>query len=195
MLSSPNSEAFHSGASGSFGVSITVPVAYTGTLTLTSTVATATTETSTANNTASASVQVSAVADLRTQIIGRSERGGVFMVVVTNAGPSPAAAPRLTLTGNMLPRNVSVIPAAGWTCVPVTVSSGFRFDCTASGPLGVGASAYFGVALAGRGPQTVVFTAAVSSTTSDPNPANNTTQRSLVGAGLPDVCLHRYCRR
>ena len=184
-----------SGASGSFGVSITVPVAYTGTLTLTSTVATATAETSTANNTASASVQVSAVADLRTQIIGRSERGGVFMVVVTNAGPSPAAAPRLTLTGNMLPRNVSVIPAAGWTCVPVTVSSGFRFDCTASGPLGVGASAYFGVALAGRGPQTVVFTAAVSSTTSDPNPANNTTQRSLVGAGLPDVCLHRYCRR
>lgn len=183
------------GANGTFGVSITVPGTFTGTLTLASTVATATAESSTANNTASASVQVSATADLRTQIIGRSERGGVFMVVVTNAGPSPAAAPRLTLTGNMLPRNVSLIPAAGWTCAPVTVSSGFRFDCTASGPLAVGASAYFGVALAGRGPQTVTFTAAVTSTTTDPNPANNTIQRSLVGGGLPDVCQHRYCRR
>ena len=184
-----------SGANGTFGVEVTVPGAYTGTLTLSATVATATADGNAANNTASASVQVSASADLRTQILGRSERGGVFMVVVTNGGPSPAAAPRLTITGNMLPRNVSLVPAAGWSCAPVTVSSGFRFDCTASSPLAVGASAYFGVALAGRGPQTVLFTATVSSTTSDPNTANNTTQRSLTGAGLPDVCVHRYCRR
>lgn len=182
-------------ASGSFAVSVNVPTTYTGTLTLTAVAATSTTDSVPSNNTASAQVQVSATADLRTQIIGRSERGGVFMVVVTNAGPSPAAAPRLTITGNMLPRNVSLIPAAGWTCAPVTVSTGFRFDCTASSPLAVGASAYFGVALAGRGPQTVVFTATATSTTTDPNPANNTVQRSLTGGGLPEICQHRYCRR
>lgn len=150
------------------------------------------------DNSASATVSIAAPvldADLSVRMIGRSERAGVFMLAVHNAGPASAAAPVVTVTGNLLPRNVSIVPAGGWTCTRAAVGTGFRFVCTASGPMAAGADAYFGLALAGRGPQAVTVTANVTSTTPDPNTANNTAVRTLVGAGLPDVCRHRYCRR
>jgi hypothetical protein len=58
-----------------------------------------------------------------------------------------------------------------------------------------GTDAFFGLALAGRGVKTVNITATVTSTTTDPNTANNTVNRVITGAGLPDLCVHRYCRR
>jgi uncharacterized repeat protein (TIGR01451 family) len=147
------------------------------------------------NNQASAQVQILSAADLSVRMIGRSGRAGVFILAVRNDGPSAAANPSLVVTGNLLPRNVSIVPASGWTCTPATVATGFRFNCNASAPMANGAEAFFGLAVAGRGPQSVTITATVSSATPDPDPADNTAQRVLVGAGLPDECSHRYCRR
>jgi hypothetical protein len=147
------------------------------------------------NNQASAQTLIQSSADLSVRLIGRSGRAGVFMVAVRNDGPSAAANPSLVISGNLLPRNVSIVPAAGWTCAPATVATGFRFSCSASGPLANGGEAFFGLAVAGRGPQAVTITATVSSTTPDSDPADNTAQRVLVGAGLPDECTHRFCRR
>lgn len=150
------------------------------------------------NNSASATVSIAAAAldaDLSVRMMGRSERAGVFLLAVHNAGPASAAAPVLTITGNLRLRNVSIVPASGWTCTSASVGTGFRFVCTASGPIAAGSDAYFGLALAGRGVQTVTVTANVTSATPDPNTANNTAVRTLIGAGLPDICRHRYCRR
>ncbi len=147
------------------------------------------------NNQASAQTLIQSSADLTVRMMGRSGRAGVFMVVVRNDGPSAAANPSLVVTGNLLPRNVSIVPATGWTCAPTTVATGFRFNCTAGGPLANGGEAFFGLAVAGRGPQAVTITATVSSATPDPDPTDNTAQRVLVGAGLPDECTHRFCRR
>jgi hypothetical protein len=147
------------------------------------------------NNQASAQTLIQSSADLSVRMIGRSGRGGVFMIAVRNDGPGAADNPSLVVTGNLLPRNVSIVPATGWTCTPATVTTGFRFNCSASGPLANAGEAFFGLAVAGRGPQTVTITATVSSATPDPDPTDNTAQRVLVGAGLPDECTHRFCRR
>ena len=187
------------GANAAFATSFPATAALAGrTVRMTATVASGAPDPATGNNSASATVSIAAAtlnADLSVRMIGRSERAGVFMLAVHNAGPASAAAPVVTVTGNLLPRNVSIVPASGWTCTSAAVGTGFRFVCTASGPMAAGADAYFGLALAGRGPQTVTVTANVASTTPDPNTANNTAVRTLVGAGLPDMCRHRYCRR
>ena len=162
---------------------------------LTATVSAAQTDPVSTNNQASASVQVASSADLSVRMIGRSERAGVFLLAVNNAGPSAAQAPTLTLTGNMLPRNVVLVPAAGWTCTTTAVGTGFSSVCNASGPLAAGADAYFGLVLAGRGPQAVTVTATVASTTADPNTANNTASRVVRSNGLPLQCVHRYCQK
>jgi len=146
------------------------------------------------NNLSSAQTQIVG-SDLSVRMVGRSGRAGVFLVVARNAGPSAAQTPSLSIVGNMLPRNVSLIPATGWTCRPVTVATGFRYDCNASAAMPSGGEAAFGMALSGRGLQTVTVTATVASPTPDPNPDNNSASRTLAGAGLPEDCSHRYCRR
>lgn len=165
------------------------------TVTLAATASTSTLDPVAGNNQASASVQVASSADLSVRLMGRSERAGVFLLSVNNAGPSAAQAPSLTITGNMLPRNVVLVPAAGWTCTTTAVGTGFSSVCNASGPLAAGADAYFGLVLAGRGPQTVTVTATVASATADPNTANNSASRVVRSNGLPLQCVHRYCQK
>ena len=187
---------FAASASAQFNASFVAGAALDGrTVTLTATASSSETDPVAGNNQASASVQVASSADLSVRMIGRSERAGVFLLSVNNAGPGTAQAPTLTLTGNMLPRNVVLVPAAGWTCTTTAVGTGFRSVCNASGPLAAGADAYFGLALAGRGPQSVTVTATVASTTADPNTANNTASRVVRGNGLPLQCVHRYCQK
>lgn len=187
---------FAASASAQFNASFVAGAALDGrTVTLTATVSSSTTDPVAGNNQASASVQIASSADLSVRMIGRSERAGVFLLAVNNAGPSAAQTPSLTLTGNMLPRNVVLVPAAGWTCTTTAVGTGFRSVCNASGPLAAGADAYFGLALAGRGPQAVTVTATVASTTADPNTANNTASRVVRSNGLPLQCVHRYCQK
>jgi len=187
------------GANAAFATSFPAVAALAGrTVHMTATVSSTSPDPAAGNNSASAAVSVAAQvlsADLSVRMMGRSERAGVFLLTVRNAGPASAAAPSVTVTGNLLLRNVSIIPATGWTCTSVAVGTGFRFDCTAGSAMAAGTDAYFGVALAGRGPQTVTITANVTSATPDPNTANNTAVRTLIGAGLPDICRHRYCRR
>lgn len=187
------------GGNAAFATSFPATAALAGrTVRMTATVSSASPDAATGNNSASATVSIAAAAldaDLSVRMMGRSERAGVFLLAVHNAGPASAAAPVLTITGNLRLRNVSIVPASGWTCTSASVGTGFRFVCTASGPIAAGTDAYFGVALAGRGVRVVTVTANVTSATPDPNTANNTAVRTLIGAGLPDVCRHRYCRR
>jgi predicted extracellular nuclease len=188
--------SFAASASAQFNASFVAGAALDGrTVTLTAAVSSTTTDPVAGNNQASASVQVASSADLSVRMIGRSERAGVFLLAVNNAGPSAAQAPTLTLTGNMLPRNVVLVPAAGWTCTTTAVGTGFRSVCNASGPLAAGTDAYFGLVLTGRGPQAVTVTATVASTTADPNTANNTASRVVRSNGLPLQCVHRYCQK
>lgn len=186
-----------SGASASFAASFPATAALAGrTVRLTATVASASPDNVAANNSGSDTVSIANnSADLSVRMIGRSERAGVYLIGVHNAGPTNAAAPVLTITGNMLLRNVSIVPAAGWTCTRASVGTGFRFTCTASAAMPAGNDAFFGLALAGRGVRAVSVTATVTSTTTDPNAANNTVTRAITGSALPDICMHRYCRR
>jgi hypothetical protein len=188
--------SFAASASAQFNASFVAGAALDGrTVTLTATASSSTLDPVAGNNQASASVQVASSADLSIRLMGRSERAGVFLLSVNNAGPSAAQAPSLTITGNMLPRNVVLVPAAGWTCTTTAVGTGFRSVCNASGPLAAGADAYFGLVLAGRGPQTVTVTATVASATADPNTANNSASRVVRSNGLPLQCVHRYCQK
>ena len=186
-----------SGASAAFAASFPATAALAGrTVRLTATVASTSPDNVAGNNSASATVAIANDnADLSVRMIGRSERAGVYLVAVHNAGPTSAAAPVLTITGNLLLRNVSIVPAAGWTCTGTSVGTGFRFTCTAGTAMPSGSDAFFGLALAGRSVKGVNVTASVASTTTDPNAANNTVTRVIAGAVLPDICQHRYCRR
>lgn len=186
-----------SGASASFAASFPATAALAGrTVRLTATVASASPDNVAANNSGSDTVSIANnSADLSVRMIGRSERAGVYLVGVHNAGPTSANAPVLTITGNMLLRNVSIVPAAGWTCTSASVGTGFRFTCTASAAMPSGTDAFFGLALAGRGVKAISITSTVTSTTTDPNTANNTVTRLVTGSALPDICEHRYCRR
>jgi hypothetical protein len=185
------------GASATFNASFPATAALAGrTVRLTATVASASPDNVAGNNSASATVAIANnSADLSVRMIGRSERAGVYLVGVHNAGPTSANAPVLTITGNLLLRNVSLVPAAGWTCTSASVGTGFRFTCTAGAAMPSGTDAFFGLALAGRGIKAVSVTSTVTSTTTDPNTANNTVTRAITGSALPDICEHRYCRR
>ena len=185
------------GGNATFSASFPATVAVAGRVVrMTGVLASASDDPDFGNNSASAAVTVANdSADLSVRMIGRSERAGVYLVAVHNAGPTSAAAPVLTITGNMLLRNVSIVPAAGWTCTSASVGTGFRFTCTASAAMPSGTDAFFGLALAGRGVRAISVTSTVTSTTTDPNTANNTVTRAITGSALPDICEHRYCRR
>jgi uncharacterized repeat protein (TIGR01451 family) len=145
---------------------------------------------SAANNTATSTSTV-AVADLAlTQSAAPTSVAPgatlTFTNVITNNGPSTAAAPVLTFT---TPANTTFASdtAAGYTCAGVAAGAAGTLTCTATGPL----------ANAGTSTITIVVTvntvtplgtiitgsANVSSTTSDPNPANNTATSTATVAG------------
>ena len=186
-----------SGASAAFAASFPATAALAGrTVRLTATVASTSPDNVAGNNSGSATVAIAnSGADLSVRMIGRSERAGVYLVGVHNAGPASANAPVLTITGNLRLRNVSIVPAAGWTCTSASVGTGFRFTCTAGTAMPAGSDAFFGLALAGRSIKAVSVTATVTSTTADPDTSNNTVTRAITGTALPDICEHRYCRR
>ena len=101
-----------------------------------------------------------------------------YTITVTNNGPSAAASPSLADTLPTDAAFVSFTPAAGWTCNP---PSGGSISCTAASAMAPGASAVFQLVVKvnyclGSLPSPVTSitnAAAVSSTTPDSNPANN----------------------
>ena len=133
------------------------------------------------NNSAPASVLVAGSADLSvtntaTPVPVVAGNNITYTQVVTNAGPSIATGASFTETtpANTTFFSIGALPA-GWSCSTPTVGSAGTINCT--NPSFAAGSASFTVALkvtAGTAAGTAINdTASVSSSTSDPNPANN----------------------
>lgn len=138
------------------------------------------------DNTAAVSVAVAALpqtrADLSVQLLGAAlplRRGTIatLLVPVRNAGPDAAEQVTVRLTSNVDARYAAVAAPSGWSCTRVQdTTDGAAADCTRRGamPRGVQTLA-FALVVPGkpkRGTE-LEFDATVSSTTTDPNPANN----------------------
>jgi len=161
----------------------------TGSATVTST----TFDPNTANNTATSTSTVT-VADLAlTQTVApTSVAPGATLTytnVITNSGPSTAAAPVLTFT---TPANTVFTSdtATGYTCTGVTAGNAGTLTCTATAALANAGTATITIVVTvntGTALGTVISgSATVSSTTFDPNAANNTASSTatLSGADL-----------
>ena len=175
------------GADATFAIDALVPASAAGT-TLGLGVSANSTVLDPANgdNTAAVSVAVAALpqtrADLSVQLLGAAlplRRGTIatLLVPVRNAGPDHAEQVTVRLTSNVDARYAAVAAPSGWTCTRVQdTSEGAAADCSRRGamPRGVQTLA-FALVVPGkpkRGTQ-LEFEATVSSTTTDPNPANN----------------------
>jgi uncharacterized repeat protein (TIGR01451 family) len=175
------------GADATFAIDAIVPASAAGT-TLGLGVSANSTVLDPANgdNTAAASVAVAALpqtrADLSVQLLGAAlplRRGTIatLLVPVRNAGPDAAEQVTVHLTSNVEARYAAVAAPSGWSCTRVAdTTDGAAADCTRRGamPRGVQTLA-FALVVPGkpkRGTE-LEFEATVSSTTTDPNPANN----------------------
>ena len=138
------------------------------------------------DNTAAVSVAVAAMpqtrADLSVKLLGAAlplRRGTIatLLVPVRNAGPDAAEQVTVRLTSNVEARYAAVAAPSGWSCTRVQdTTDGAAADCTRRGamPRGVQTLA-FALVVPGKPKRgtALEFDATVSSTTTDPNPANN----------------------
>lgn len=180
------------GTSATFDITVNIPPATpNGTVIMnTATVGSSTTDPAPNNNTSQASTTVGANADLTVAKNGPtftpSNTDVTYTVTATNAGPSNAANVTLTET----------VPA-GMTFVSVNQTTGPTLNCSGTGPIvctiasfAAGATATFQFTFNAplstpSGTQTS-NTVTISSTTLDPNPANNTSSVSTtIGQSIP----------
>ncbi len=138
------------------------------------------------DNTAAVSVAVAALpqtrADLSVKLLGAAlplRRGTIatLLVPVRNAGPDAAEQVTVRLTSNVEARYAAVAAPSGWSCTRVQdTTDGAAADCTRRGamPRGVQTLA-FALVVPGKPKRgtSLEFDATVSSTTTDPDPANN----------------------
>jgi uncharacterized repeat protein (TIGR01451 family) len=132
-----------------------------------------------ANNTASASTTVGTSADLRMALVAdkdvyKPSATIIYTATVTDLGPSDAQSPKVTIGLPDIKAAVYVFDTANCT------KAGQVLTCTRPTSLVSGAAWSFNVHLLVKGNKGVVTTsAAVSSPTSDPVPANNSTTLSV----------------
>jgi uncharacterized repeat protein (TIGR01451 family) len=115
-----------------------------------------------------------------------------YTITVANAGPTNAASASMSDTLPAGTTFVSLSAPAGWTCTTPAVGAGGTVSCT-NPSLGTG-NAVFSLVVRvapATAPGTVITnTATVSSTTADPNGANNSsTATTTVGVGSADVSV------
>jgi len=134
-----------------------------------------------ANNTASVGVLVADSADLSVTNVAspvpvQATNNITYTQVVTNAGPSTATTASLTESTPANTTFASIVAAAGWSCTTPIAGNAGTITCT--NPSFAAGTASFTVAVkvnaltpAGTA---INSTATVSSTTADPNSANNT---------------------
>ena len=182
-------------ASGSNVGPITVSYTQPGSATsvVTATINSTTTDPNPANNTATATITGSLIADVATALsFPASVNAGqpvAGTVLFTNNGPSTAAgvtytlsvaanlAVAPTLSGLPAGATYTYVPGTGvitLTGMPATLASG-----TNLGPITVSYTQ--------PGSATSVVTATINSTTTDPNPANNTATVTIAGSMIADV--------
>lgn len=189
------------GGQAAFSAAVTAPSLPTAsTLQMAAAVASQSRDRSNSDNTATASVAVNAIvlpnADLAVRLIGGPvdtiPAGGIATVVaqVRSNGPNATSQPTVTFTGNVGVSRASVIPPAGWTCVPGALGNGnFNTVCTAAGSFASGARVNFTLNVTApnvQGQPTLTFSATVGATaTTDPLPVNNSAGRTLQVTGAP----------
>jgi hypothetical protein len=138
------------------------------------------------DNTAAVSVAVAALpqtrADLSVKLLGAAlplRRGTIatLLVPVRNAGPDAAEQVTVRLTSNVEARYAAVAAPRGWSCTRVQdTPDGAAADCSRSGAMARGVQTLaFALVVPGKPKRgtALEFDATVSSTTTDPNPANN----------------------
>ncbi|WP_448229731.1 lamin tail domain-containing protein [Pseudoxanthomonas mexicana] len=138
------------------------------------------------DNTAAVSVAVAAMpqtrADLSVKLLGAAlplRRGTIatLLVPVRNAGPDAAEQVTVRLTSNVYARYAAVAAPSGWSCTRVQdTPDGAAADCSRSGAMARGVQTLaFALVVPGKPKRgtSLEFDATVSSTTTDPDPANN----------------------
>ena len=138
------------------------------------------------DNTAAVSVAVAALpqtrADLSVKLLGAAlplRRGTIatLLVPVRNAGPDAAEQVTVRLTSNVEARYAAVAAPSGWSCTRVQdTPDGAAADCSRSGAMARGVQTLaFALVVPGKPKRgtSLEFDATVSSTTTDPDPANN----------------------
>ena len=138
------------------------------------------------DNTATVSVAVAALpqtrADLSVKLLGAAlplRRGTIatLLVPVRNAGPDAAEQVTVRLTSNVDARYAAVAAPSGWSCTRVQdTPDGAAADCSRSGAMARGVQTLaFALVVPGKPKRgtSLEFDATVSSTTTDPDPANN----------------------
>ncbi len=160
-----------------------------GSLTNTATVDAATADPDLANNTDDAVTTVTALADLSLVKSGPAAvapSGTVtYTLAVTNSGPSDASSISVTDT---LPSGVSFVSASGggWTCANAGDTS---VTCTRA-TLATGATSTLEVVVVAPGQSaTLVNSATVTSSTTDPDPGDNSSSASTVVGASADLSL------
>ncbi len=189
-----------SAGTAAFTLVVTVnPATVGGTVISGSANVSSTSDTNAANNTAASTVTVLAADLAITETPGSSgvlPGGNIsYTVVVTNNGPSPAAAPSWTQSTptNTTFTSIASVPAAnGWTCINPAVGATGAITCTDGSALPSAGSATFTLVVTVGGAVangTVISgTATTTSTTFDPTAANNTANSSVTVANA-DLAL------
>ncbi len=172
-----------------------VPVG-TSTITLVLSVAAATPNGTIITNTASVASPDDAGANL---LVLKSDSpdpvavGGNITYALTVRNDGPQAATSITLS-DVIPANttfVSVTPAAGWSCSPLAVGGTGTQTCTIATLAPLSSASFTLVVKVNSGtPSGTVIgnTATVSSSTTDPNSANNTASTTTVVGIAADLC-------
>jgi uncharacterized repeat protein (TIGR01451 family) len=178
-------------ANFTFVVKVNNNVAQGSTITQTDSVSSTTSDPTSANNSATVNIVVGNSADLSVTNVASpvpvlAGTNITYTQVVTNPGPSVATSAGFTETTPPNTNFRSVTPPAGWSCVNPTVGSAGTITCT--NPSFAPGTASFTVVLqvnAGTASGTAINdTVTVSSSTTDPNLANNSaTAADLVATG------------
>jgi uncharacterized repeat protein (TIGR01451 family) len=171
------------GDSVMFTVSFSAPAAG-GTVTNVATATTATAESNTANNKGSVTTTVGAVADLALSKSGPATANAgdtlLYVITVTNNGPSPST--NVVVTDN-LPATAQLASATG---APDTTGHVLKWPAVPS--LANGASIVDTVrVIAPAGGGTLVNVAAVTASTADPDPANNSATVNTAAGASADL--------
>jgi uncharacterized repeat protein (TIGR01451 family) len=174
--------SFPSGSSATFTLIAKTASNATGTISNTANVSTTTNETTTVNNSSTATVAVTQSADVSIVKTGPAvitpNTNVTYTLAVSNAGPSDAQAITVTDT---IPANTTFVSASGsgFSCITPAVGGTGTVTCTMPS-LAAAANATITVVVRSSSTfgGTIANTATVSSTTADPNPANNTSTTS-----------------
>ncbi len=173
--------AANSTANFTFVVTVNTTVASGSTITQTDSVSSTTIDPNGGNNSASVNVQVAGSADLAitnsaSPVPVQAGNNITYTQIVTNNGPSTATTASFTETTPANTTFQSISAASGWSCTTPAVNGTGTINCT--DPSFASGSGTFTVVLkvnAGTAAGTAITdTASVTSSVSDPNPANNT---------------------